>query len=70
MGICLCGEGASCYFASSLLSSIYHTYADKDSISKEIREIKNALANGIPAYELKYSAKVKRHWLSIKIVND
>ena len=45
-------------------------YADKDSISREISEIQNALINGIPDYELKYSAKVKRHWLSIKIVND
>jgi transcriptional regulator with XRE-family HTH domain len=45
-------------------------YADKDSISKEIREIQNALENGIPNYELKYSVKVKRHFLSIKIVND
>ena len=45
-------------------------YADKDSISKEIREIQHALANGIPNYELKYSVKVKRHLLSIKIVND
>ena len=45
-------------------------YADKDSISKEISEIQNALANGVSNYELKYSAKVKRHLLSIKIVND
>lgn len=45
-------------------------YADKDSISKEISEIQNALANGIPNYELKYSSKVKKHLLSIKIVND
>lgn len=44
-------------------------YADKDSISREISEIQNALADGIPDYELKYSAKVKRHWLSIKIVS-
>ncbi|MCR5600360.1 MAG: helix-turn-helix domain-containing protein [Ruminococcus sp.] len=45
-------------------------YADKDSISKEISEIQNALEKGVPSYELKYSAKVKRHLLSIKIVND
>lgn len=45
-------------------------YADKDSISREISEIQKALVNGIPDYELKYSAKVKKHWLSIKIVND
>lgn len=45
-------------------------YADKDSISKEISKIQNALANGIPNYELKYNAKVERHWLSIKIVSD
>ena len=45
-------------------------YADKDSISKEINEIQNALANGVPNYELKYSSKVKKHLLSIKIVND
>lgn len=51
-------------------TSLLGWYADKDSISKEISEIQNALANGIPNYELKYSAKVERHWLSIKMVSD
>ena len=45
-------------------------YADKENISKEIKEIQEAIAKGAATYELKYSAKVERHWLSIKIVND
>jgi len=45
-------------------------YADKENISKEIKEIQEAIAKGTATYELKYSAKVERHWLSIKIVND
>ncbi|WP_303833981.1 helix-turn-helix domain-containing protein [Ruminococcus flavefaciens] len=56
--------------ASGEPTTLLGWYADNESISKEIREIQNALAKGIPDYELKYSSKVKRHWLSIKIVND
>ena len=71
------GAGAPKYFLKGFSSGILGEpatllgwYADKESISREIREIQNALENGIPNYELKYSAKVKRHLLSIKIVND
>ena len=42
----------------------------KTAFQKKSEKIQNALANGIPNYELKYSVKVKRHLLSIKIVND
>lgn len=45
-------------------------YADKDDITKEIRAIQNAIVNGISEYELRYSVKVKRRFLSIKIAND
>ena len=45
-------------------------YADNEEISKEIRAIQEAIAKGVPTYELKYSVKVERHWLSVKIVND
>jgi len=45
-------------------------YANKEELSKEIREIQEAIARGIPTYELRYSAKVERHWLSVKIVED
>jgi len=45
-------------------------YADKEQLTKEISDIQNAIVQGIPAYELKYSVKVERHWLSLKMVND
>lgn len=45
-------------------------YADNEEISKEIRAIQEAIAKGVPTYELKYSAKVERRWMSVKIVND
>ncbi len=61
-------EGDNSYWGGS--GTLLGWYADKESISKEISEIQNALENGIPYYELKYSSKVKKHFLSIKIVND
>lgn len=45
-------------------------YADKEHISKEIEDIQNAIAAGIPTYELKYSVKVERHGLRMQIVSD
>ena len=45
-------------------------YADEKQIAEEISEIHDAIVKGLPTYELKYSVKVKRHWLSVKIVKD
>lgn len=43
-------------------------YADKEQITKEINDIQSAIVKGISVYELKYSAKVERHWLGRKII--
>lgn len=45
-------------------------YTDKEQIAKEITDIQNAIINGISHYELKYSVRVERHWLSVKIADD
>ena len=45
-------------------------YANKEQIAKEVGEIQNAIAKGIPTYELKYSAKVEKNGLSMKVVED
>lgn len=45
-------------------------YADEQQIAEEISEISDAIVKGLPTYELKYSVKVKRHWLSVKMVKD
>lgn len=45
-------------------------YADKEHIAKEIQEIQEAIAAGIGAYELKYSAKTERHWLSMRMIDE
>lgn len=68
-------------YALFAVSDIYHSfwgqnstflawYADEIEVTKEIKDIQNAINNGVPTYELKYSAKVERHWLSLKIVTD
>jgi len=44
-------------------------YADKDSLENEIKEIQNAIIKGACSYELKYSVKVERNWLKLKIVH-
>ncbi len=45
-------------------------YANAEQLSKEIAEIQNAITQGIPTYELKYSAKVERKWLRIVMVDE
>ncbi|MCM1214403.1 MAG: helix-turn-helix domain-containing protein [Lachnospiraceae bacterium] len=45
-------------------------YADQEQVTKEINDIKNAIAKGIPTYELKYAVKVERHWLSVKMIDQ
>jgi len=43
-------------------------YANKELISKEIKEIQQAIKQGIQTYELKYSARVERKLLRIVMV--
>ena len=45
-------------------------YADQEQITKEISEIQKAIAEGVPTYTLKYSAKTERRWAKIKIVEE
>ena len=45
-------------------------YADEEQLSKEIAQIYNAISKGIPTYTLQYSAKTRRRWASIKIVEE
>lgn len=42
-------------------------YIDEEKIKKEMDEIAQAINNGIPAYELKYAAKVKTKLLRVKL---
>lgn len=43
-------------------------YADKDSISKEIAGIQNAMKSGVSAYELKFSVKAETHWGNVRML--
>lgn len=45
-------------------------YEDEEQIAKEVSAIQAAILNGQPAYELKYSVKVERHWFGMKILRD
>lgn len=45
-------------------------YANKEMLTKEVANIQEAIAKGIPTYELKYSAKVERRWLGVKITDE
>lgn len=45
-------------------------YADKEQITKEVEEIQRAIANGIPTYTLKYSAKTERRWAKVRIIEE
>lgn len=42
-------------------------YMTEDSIIKEIEEIRQALIGGSDMYELKYSVKTRRTFLSVKV---
>lgn len=42
-------------------------YADEEKIKKEMNDIAEAIKKGVPAYELKYSSKVKNKKLRVKI---
>ena len=43
-------------------------YADWELVSKEVESIRAAVASGIPAYTLQYSAKTERRWTGVKII--
>ena len=45
-------------------------YANEELISKEIAEIHKAIVQGVPTYTLQYSAKTRRSWASVKIVEE
>ena len=45
-------------------------YADKENISKEVEAIYAALLRGDSTYTLQYSAKTRRRWASIKIIEE
>ena len=45
-------------------------YANEDDISKEIKEIHNAIISGIATYTLKYNVKTKKRLTGIKIVEE
>lgn len=45
-------------------------YANEEQLEKEIAEIQKAIFSGIPAYELKYSVQVERHFLGVKMIDD
>ena len=45
-------------------------YASEAQISKEIEEIHKAILKGIPTYTLQFSAKTKRRWASVKLVEE
>ena len=61
------GNGVS-YWGES--TTFLGWYADKDQVSKEIGAIQNAIEQGIPTYELQYSAKTERKWNRIKMVEE
>ena len=42
-------------------------YANEDEISREIKEIHNAIISGIATYTLKYSVKTKKRFAGMKI---
>lgn len=45
-------------------------YANQEQLTKEVKDIQDAIAKGVPTYELKYSVKVEKRWLSIKIIDE
>ncbi|MBR3753124.1 MAG: helix-turn-helix transcriptional regulator [Ruminiclostridium sp.] len=45
-------------------------YADKETISKEVEEIRQAIFQGEQTYQLKYSVKTERRWGRIKQVKE
>ena len=59
-------RGGSAFFGEP--TAFLGWYANRESISKEIEEIHNAIQQGTPIYTLKYSSKTERNWMSVKII--
>ncbi len=59
------GEGSSVWGEAA---TFLGWYADEETLSKEIREIHQAITAGRPNYELQYSVKTERKWLSVTMV--
>ena len=55
------------YFWGGEATTFLGWYANKEDISKEIKEIHDAIVNGVAFYTLKYSVKTKRGLSGIKI---
>lgn len=51
-------------------TTFFGWYADHEHISEEMKESRQAIAEGVSMYELKFSVKVERHGLKMKIVSD
>ena len=45
-------------------------YANLEQVSKEVREIHDAISKKIPDYTLQYSVKTERRWASVKMVEE
>lgn len=61
------GSGSSCWGETT---TFLGWYMDKEQITKEIGAIQHAIENGIPTYELQYSAKTERKWNGIKLLEE
>lgn len=45
-------------------------YANEELLTKEVEAIHKAISQGVPTYTLQYSAKTKRSWARVKIVEE
>lgn len=61
-------DGAVSYWGAQ--NTFLGWYANLEQLEREISEIKDAIFQGIPTYELKYSVKVERGLLYARIVDD
>ncbi len=62
------GDGGKDFFGES--TTFLAWYADHDSLTKEVSEIRQALLQGIPFYEFHYSVKTERKWLRIRMADE
>ena len=61
-------EGGSAFWGEP--ATFLGWYADRESISKEVEQIYEAIRRGEPTYTLQYSAKTRRNWSGIKIIEE
>lgn len=62
------GRGGSSFWGEP--TTFLGWYADEESLSKEIARIHEAICGGAATYTLQYSAKTRRSWASVKIVEE